>query len=163
MRRECRERFPRHRGLATPTCITARAWRTCRDACRDHWQAVSFEVGGGENVPGIPGAWANRNFTYLVRGPWTRPPVRHFCCCSGHEPKVFLTLMYTILIYIHYIHYIHYMIMLRIWKFYIEHTSGNKYISTYTRAVYFKYITWESVFVVFYVHVFFNVIYNVLI
>ena len=35
MRRECRERFPRHRGWAIPTCITARAWRTCRDACRD--------------------------------------------------------------------------------------------------------------------------------
>ena len=27
--------FPCHRGLATPTCITARTWRTCRDACRD--------------------------------------------------------------------------------------------------------------------------------
>ena len=26
MRRECRERFPSHRGLAIPTCITARAW-----------------------------------------------------------------------------------------------------------------------------------------
>ena len=25
MRRECRERVPRHRGLAIPTCITARA------------------------------------------------------------------------------------------------------------------------------------------
>ena len=25
MRRECRERFPRHRGLAIPTGITARA------------------------------------------------------------------------------------------------------------------------------------------
>ena len=35
MRRECRERFPRHCGLAIPTCITTRAWRTCRDACRD--------------------------------------------------------------------------------------------------------------------------------
>ena len=35
MRRECRERFPRHRGLAIPTCITARAWRTCRGSCRD--------------------------------------------------------------------------------------------------------------------------------
>ena len=32
MRRECRERFPRHRGLAIPTCITA---RTCRGSCRD--------------------------------------------------------------------------------------------------------------------------------
>ena len=27
--------FPRHRRQAIPTCITARAWRTCRDACRD--------------------------------------------------------------------------------------------------------------------------------
>ena len=35
MRRECRERFPRHRGLAIPICITTRAWRTCHDACRD--------------------------------------------------------------------------------------------------------------------------------
>ena len=35
MHRECRERFPRQRGLAIPTCITARAWRTCHDAYRD--------------------------------------------------------------------------------------------------------------------------------
>ena len=67
---ECSERFPRNRGLAMPTCITARTWRTCRDACRDRQLAVSFEVGGGENVPGIPGACATSNFTYLVRGPW---------------------------------------------------------------------------------------------
>ena len=69
MRRECRERFPRHSGLAIPTCITARASRTCRDACRDRLLALSFEVGGGENVPGIPGACAIRNFTHLQRGP----------------------------------------------------------------------------------------------
>ena len=69
MRRECREHFPRHRGLAIPTCITARASRTCRDACRGRWLAVSFEVGGGGNVLGIPGACATRNFTYLLRGP----------------------------------------------------------------------------------------------
>ena len=25
--------FSRHRGLAIPTCIMARAWHTCRDAC----------------------------------------------------------------------------------------------------------------------------------
>ena len=70
MSRECRELFPGHHGLAIPTCITARAWRTCRDAWRDCLLAVSFEVGGSENVPGIPGACATRNFTYLVRGPW---------------------------------------------------------------------------------------------
>ena len=27
IRGECREHFPRHHGLAIPTCITARAWR----------------------------------------------------------------------------------------------------------------------------------------
>ena len=63
--------FPHHRGLAIPTCITARAWRTCRDACRDRRLAVSVEDGhgGGENFPGIPGPCATPNFTYLVRGP----------------------------------------------------------------------------------------------
>ena len=70
MCRECRERFPRHRGLAILTCITARAWGTCRDACRDRQLALSFEVGGGQNVQGSPGACASRNFTYLVRGPY---------------------------------------------------------------------------------------------
>ena len=47
MRRECRERFPRHRRWVIPTCITARASRTCRDACRDRQLSVSFEIGGG--------------------------------------------------------------------------------------------------------------------
>ena len=58
-------------------CITARASRTCRDACRDRWPAVSFEVSGGKNLPGITGACVTRNFTYLVRGAWFRLwPVR---------------------------------------------------------------------------------------
>ena len=48
MCRECRERFPRHHGLAITTCITARTSRTCRDACRDYKPAVSFEVGVGK-------------------------------------------------------------------------------------------------------------------
>ena len=69
MRRWCRERFPRHRGLAIPTCITTRAWCTCRDACRDRKLVVPFEVGGGQNVLAIPGACAPRNFMYLVRVP----------------------------------------------------------------------------------------------
>ena len=47
MRRECRERFLRHRRWAIPTCITARASHTCRDACRDRQLSVSFEIGGG--------------------------------------------------------------------------------------------------------------------
>ena len=36
--------------------------------------AVSFEVGGGKNVPGIPGACATRNFSYLARGPLSLVP-----------------------------------------------------------------------------------------
>ena len=64
MRRECWEHFLRHRGLAI-----RHASRHVRDACRDSKLAVSFEVGGGENVPGIHGASATRNFTYLARGP----------------------------------------------------------------------------------------------
>ena len=53
MRWECWERFPCHRGLTIATGITARASRTRHDACRDRQLAVSFEVGGGENPPGI--------------------------------------------------------------------------------------------------------------
>ena len=34
---------------------------------------------GGENVTGIPGACATRNFAYLVRGPWAWP------CWSFHS------------------------------------------------------------------------------
>ena len=77
MHRECRKRFPRHGGLAIPTCIRAPAWRTCPDVCWDRYLAVSFAVGGGENIPVIPGACATRNFTYLVRGPWGKPHVQH--------------------------------------------------------------------------------------
>ena len=54
-------------------------WRTCRNACRDRWLAVSFEVGGGENVSGIPSAFATRNFTHLARGPLQR---LFFCITS---------------------------------------------------------------------------------
>ena len=70
MRRECLERFPRHRLQKKPlisdpdmhhgTCITHVPW--CMSG--------SLTRGGGENDPGIPGACATRNFTYLARGPW---------------------------------------------------------------------------------------------
>ena len=70
MRRECRERFPRlwfHRkllvndpGMHHGTCVTHVPW--CMSG--------SLTCGGGENVPGIPGACATRNFTFLSRGPW---------------------------------------------------------------------------------------------
>ena len=72
MRRECRERFPRHMrqrkplvsdlGMHPGTCMTHVPW--CMSG--------SLTRGGGENVPGIPGACATRKFAYLARGPWIR-------------------------------------------------------------------------------------------
>ena len=69
MRRECRERFPRHRLQSKPlvsdpsmhhgTCVTHVPW--CMSG--------SLTSGGGENAPGIPSACATRNFAYRVRGP----------------------------------------------------------------------------------------------
>ena len=69
MRRECRERFLRHRlqrnwlvsdpGMHHGTCVTHVPW----------FMPGSPARGGGENVPGIPGACTTHNFTYLTRGP----------------------------------------------------------------------------------------------
>ena len=69
MRRECRERFPRHwlqrkplvsgPGMHHGTCVTHVPW------C----MLGSLTCSGGENVPGIPGACTTSNFAYLVRDP----------------------------------------------------------------------------------------------
>ena len=69
MYREFRERFPRYRlqrklrvsdpGMHHVTCVTHVPW--CISG--------SPTGGGGENVPGIPGACVTSNFTYLARGP----------------------------------------------------------------------------------------------
>ena len=70
MCRECREHFLRHRlqrkhlssdpGMHHGTGVTHVSW--CMSG--------SLTSGGGSKRPGIPGACATRNFTYLVRGPW---------------------------------------------------------------------------------------------
>ena len=62
--------FSRHRrqkkplvrdpGMNHGTCVTHVPW--CMSGFLTH--------GDGENVPGIPGACATRNFTYLTSGPW---------------------------------------------------------------------------------------------
>ena len=49
----------------------------CRDACRDRQLAVSYQVCGGENVPGLTGSCTIRNFIKLVRGPWIP-----YCWCT---------------------------------------------------------------------------------
>ena len=70
MPREWRERFPDHRlkrkplvsypGMHYGMCITHAPW------------CLSGSLTRRENVPGIPGACATRNFAYLVRSPWIR-------------------------------------------------------------------------------------------
>ena len=81
MRRECRERFPRHQlqrkplvsdlGIHHDTCVTHVPW--CMSG--------SLTRGGEENILGIPGACAARDFTYLVRGPlhYVSAEVRNLC------------------------------------------------------------------------------------
>ena len=81
MRRECRERFLRHQlqrkplvsdpGMHHSTCVTHVPW--CMSG--------SLTRGGGETVPGIPGACATLKFTYLARSPlwWWR--------CDVHSKK----------------------------------------------------------------------------
>ena len=49
-------------GMHHGTCVTHVPWS----------MSGSLTSGGGENVPGILGACATRNFTYLARGPWWR-------------------------------------------------------------------------------------------
>ena len=59
------------------TCVTHVPWCMSR----------SLSPGGGENVPGIPGACATRNVSYLARGPWLFTwRVQHqgpWVCCIG--------------------------------------------------------------------------------
>ena len=52
--------FKGNRKLAIPTCITARAWRTCRDACRDRAPAVT-----GKTFPAFP---AHAHLQFCVSG-----------------------------------------------------------------------------------------------
>ena len=70
MRRECRERFPRHRlqrkplvsdpGMHYGTCVTHVPW--CISGSLNLWRR-------GKRYTGILGTCATRNFTYLVSGP----------------------------------------------------------------------------------------------
>ena len=59
--------FKGNRQLAIPAsmhhgrCVTHLPW--CMSGSQTR--------GGGEKVPGIPGACATRKFTYLARGPWS--------------------------------------------------------------------------------------------
>ena len=72
MRRDCRERFPHHR-LQRKPLVSDPSMHPGMGVTPVPWcMSGSLSRGGGETVPGIPGACATRNFTYLVRGPCTR-------------------------------------------------------------------------------------------
>ena len=89
MRRECWEHFSRHRLQRTPlvndpdmhhgTCVTHVPWCLSGSLIR----------GDGENVPGIPGACATRNVTYLLRGPWCEasPNFRSGIACQKRRKQ----------------------------------------------------------------------------
>ena len=47
-------------GVDHGTCVTHVLW--CMSG--------SLTLGGGEKIPGIPGACSTLNFTYMARGPW---------------------------------------------------------------------------------------------
>ena len=79
---ECWKRFPHDRpqrkplvtdpGMHHGTCVTHVLWCILGSLTR----------GGGENVPGIPGACTTRNVTYLVKGPLMTDPCLEFCRCG---------------------------------------------------------------------------------
>ena len=90
MHQECWERFPRHRGLAIPPCISSRVWRTFRGACWDRLLTISFEASGGDTSPAFPvhaqpailPIWweALKNFTKsFTMDPWSADvsPISH--------------------------------------------------------------------------------------
>ena len=70
MRQECRERF-RHRRLQRKPLVSDVHMHHGTCATHVPWCMLgSLTRGGGENVPGIPGACVTLNIMYLARGPW---------------------------------------------------------------------------------------------
>ena len=80
MRRECRERFLRHRLQRKPLVSNPGmhhgTWGTHVPCC----MSGSLTRGDGENVPGIPGSCAARNFTHMAWGPYHNFP--------SHSPMI---------------------------------------------------------------------------
>ena len=72
MRRECRERFSHHRLQRKPLVNDPGMHHGTYETHVPWCMSWSLTRGGAENVPGIPGAWATRNCTHLVRSPLMR-------------------------------------------------------------------------------------------
>ena len=81
MRRECREVFPAtdfkgNHGLAITACITARASRTCRDACGDHQPVKAgntLPVFQAHAQPAVLRIWQEANDKGSYMSEWNVP------------------------------------------------------------------------------------------
>ena len=71
--------FKWNRWLAIPACITARAWRTCRDACRDRSPAVT-----GKTFPAFP---AHAHPQFCVSG---KRPMSTWDSASPNSVQIFI-------------------------------------------------------------------------
>ena len=75
MRRDCLERFLRHRLQRKPLVSDPGLHHGTRVTHVPWCMSGSLTRGGWKNIPVIPGACATRSFTYLARGPcslWSR-------------------------------------------------------------------------------------------
>ena len=75
MRRDCRERFLRHRLQRKPLVSDTGLHHGTRVTHVPWCMSGPLTRGGWKNIPVIPGACATRSFTYLARGPcslWSR-------------------------------------------------------------------------------------------
>ena len=105
-----RKLLVRDPGMYQGTCVTHMSWCMSGSLTR-----------GGENVPGIPGAWATHNFTYLARGPWKLPgfprifPTQHqeryikVCGCYRYFifTKLYIFFLGYLFCFIPFIHYLY--------------------------------------------------------
>ena len=78
MRRECRERFPRHRLPRKPLVNDPDMLHDGMGVTHVPWcMSWSITCSGGKNVPGIPGACTTRKFTSLTRAQWVTDCLKH--------------------------------------------------------------------------------------
>ena len=79
--------FSSHRGLAIPTCITTRAWRTWRDACGIAYKPFPLKLVARKTFPAFPAHWLTFNgygWSWL-KWNWN----------SNHNPRNVLYCIYT--------------------------------------------------------------------
>ena len=132
MRRECRERFPRHPLQRKPPVSHPSMHHGTCVAHVPLCMSGSLTRGGGENVPGIPGACATRNFTYLVWGPWISISEMIMLLWQSKRALISSNLKYQLSLLLSYISMFAF-VCLR-WLYYILPVSS--YICTYMKKLF---------------------------